>query len=209
MNIYIATHYAVQITLKLKASPRDTKPPTRKIWLYSKADLTIAKQLLKQLPIASTGDNIDVFWRKWLTVFMDAMNRSIPSKSVPIKSATPWINRDIRTDITKRERMFRKAKRSNSQDHLSRYRSLRNSIVSKIREAKKSFFEKLSQPTTSNRKFWSIVRSVNPRKPLSTGSLSYGSVSVTSIQDKANLLNEFFSASFNSTFVRFSYTRLK
>ena len=48
-------------------------------------------------------------------------------------------------------------------------------------------------------------------KPLSTGSLSYGSVSV-SVQDIANLLNEFFSASFNSTFVPyyfFSYTRLK
>ena len=123
------------------------------------------------------------------TVFMDAMNCSIPSKSVPIKSATPWINRDIRTDIAKRERMFRKAKRSNSQDHLSRYRSLRNSIVSKICEAKK-FFEKLSQSTTSNRKFWSIIRSMNPCKPLSTGSLSYGSVSVTRVQDKANLLNE-------------------
>ena len=114
-------HHAVQVALKLKTSPRDTKPPTKKIWLYSKADLTLAKQLLKQLPIVSTGDNIDVFWRKWLTVFMDAMNCSIPSKSIPINSATPWINRDIRTDIAKRERMFRKAKRSNSQDHLSRY----------------------------------------------------------------------------------------
>ena len=50
---------------------------------------------------------------------MDAMNCSIPSKSIPINSATPWINRDIRTDIAKREHMFRKAKRSNSQDHLS------------------------------------------------------------------------------------------
>ena len=132
------------------------------------------------------------------TVFMDAMNCSIPSKSVPIKSATPWINRDIRTDI---------AKRSNSQDHLSQYRSLRNSIVRFVKLRNPS-----SQSTTSNRKFQSIIRSMNPRKPLSTGSLSYGSVSVTSVQDKANLLNEFFSASFNSTFVPyyfFSYTRLK
>lgn len=131
---------------------------------------------------------------------MDAMNCSIPSRSVPIKSATPWINRDNRADIAKREHMFRKAERSNSQDHLSRYKSLRNSIVRKICEAKKSFFEKLSQSATLNRKFWSITRSMNPHKPLSTGSLSYGSVSVTCVQDKANLLNEF-SASFNSEFV--------
>ena len=54
-------HFSVQVTLKLKAPPRDSKPPTIKIWLYGKADFTLAKQLLTQLPIASTDDNIDVF----------------------------------------------------------------------------------------------------------------------------------------------------
>ena len=127
-----------------------------------------------QLPIASIDDNIDVIWRKWVTVFLDAMNRFIPSRHIPIKSATPWIDRDIKNDIAKRERMFRRAKHSKSQDHLSRYRRLRNSIISKIRCAKKSFFEKVSQPTTSNRKFWSIIRSVKPCKSFSSGSLCYG-----------------------------------
>lgn len=30
-------YYAVQVTLNLKASPRDTKPPTKNIWLQSKS----------------------------------------------------------------------------------------------------------------------------------------------------------------------------
>ena len=41
---------------------------------------------------------------------------------------------------------------------------------------------------------------MNPRKSLTSGILSYGTVAVTNIQDKANLL-ECFSACFNSTFV--------
>ena len=36
------------------------------------------------------------------------MNQCIPRKSVSIKSLTPWINREIRNDIVKRERLFRK-----------------------------------------------------------------------------------------------------
>ena len=129
------------------------------------------------------------------------MNRSIPSRHVPIKSATPWINRDIKNDTAKRERMFRRAKHSKSQDHLSWYKGLRNSIIIKIYCAKKSFFEKLSQHITSNQKFWSIIRSVSPRKSFSSGSLSYGSVSVNGVQDKPNLLHELFATCFNSTFV--------
>ena len=103
----------------------------------------------EKLPIASSDDNIDFFWRKWLTVFLDAMNRSIPTRHVPIKSATPWITNDIKRDISRRERMFRKAKCSNSQDHVSRYKRIRNSIITKIRVANKSFFEKLSHPAGS------------------------------------------------------------
>ena len=99
--------------------------------------------------------------------FLDAMNRSIPTRHVPIKSATPWITNDIKRDIARRERMFRKAKRSNSQDHVSRYKRIRNSIITKIRVAKKSFFKKLSHPMALNRKFWSIIRSANPSKSLS------------------------------------------
>ena len=60
------------------------------------------------------------------------MNQCIPRKSVPIKSPTPWIDREIRSDIGKHERLFRKAKRSHSEDYSIRFKRLRNSIVTKI-----------------------------------------------------------------------------
>ena len=43
---------------------------------------------------------------------------------------------------------------------------------------------------------------------LSANSLSYGSVSVNGVQDKANLLNEYFAACFNSTFVPSTFSHM-
>jgi len=65
--------------------------------------------------MASTSDNIDIFWKKWSKSFLAAIRKSIPSKLVPIKSSTPWINREICKDIVKPELFYRCYKRSNSQ----------------------------------------------------------------------------------------------
>ena len=185
-------HYTVQVSLRLRQHLKNSKPPTKKLWLYSRADLDLANQLLKNLPLANPDDDIDVYWRKRKSLFMEAMDQSIPSKYVPVKSTTPWKTSDIRKDIAIRERLFRKAKRSNCNDHLLPFKRIRNSVVNKIRNAKRTFFKKLSQSGTTNKSFWSVIRSVNPRKSLTSGILSYGTVAVTNIQDKAILLNEYF-----------------
>ena len=194
-------HYTVQVTLHPRQPPKKDKPPSKKIWLYKRANPELANQLLRKLPLATPDDDIDVYWGKWISMFMEVMDQTIPCKYVPVKSATPWITNDIRKDIAKKERLFRKAKRSKCNDHLQQFKRIRNSIVNKIRNAKRAFLKTLSQPGTTTKSFWTVIRSVNPRKSLSSGILSYGTIAVTNIQDKANLLNEYFSACFHSTFV--------
>ena len=70
--------------------------------MYSRADLDLANQLRKNLPLATPDDDIDVYWRKCKSLFMETMDQSIPSKYVPVKSTTPWITSEIRKDIAKR-----------------------------------------------------------------------------------------------------------
>ena len=121
----------------------------------------------------------------------------IPRKKVPLKLTTPWITQDIRQDIKpRREHYFRRAKQSCSLDWTLKYKSLRNEITNKICKAKRSFFESLATPHTIE-KFWAIVRSLNPWSMKSPCCLSDGRTSVTSNQDKANLLNDFFTVCFN------------
>ena len=84
-------------------------------------------------------------------------------------------------DIAKRERLFRKAKHSNCNDHLLQFK---NSVVNKIRNAKRSFsgnYLNPAQPTNLSGQsldLWTHVKS------LTSGILSYGTVSVTNIQQQ-------------------------
>ena len=105
---------------------------------------------------------------------------------VPIKSSTPWINREIRKDIAKRELFYKRYKKSNSQDWLSKFRALRNKIVTNIRDAKKQFFFRLSTCRSDPKKFWCIIKSVKPRTSLPC-SLSNGQVTVTLIKQACSM----------------------
>ena len=137
-------HNTVQVSLCLRQHLKNSTHPTKKIRLYSKVDLDLANQLLKNLPLATADDDIDVHWRKWKSLFMKAMDRFIPSKYVPVKSATPWITSDIRKDIAKRECLFRKAKHSNCNDHLLQFKRIRNPVVNKIKMLRGLFRKTIS-----------------------------------------------------------------
>ena len=68
---------------------------TKNVWIYNLADRELGQKLLKDLPMATDHDDIDEFWVRWSRVFLTAMKRCIPCKTVPIRSSTPWINPGI------------------------------------------------------------------------------------------------------------------
>ena len=88
-------HHSVRTKIKLSAKVKRSSPPTKKIWLYSRADLTLARSLLSELPQACPEDNINELWNQWTAHLLNTMEKSIPSRRVPIKSSTPWIDRNI------------------------------------------------------------------------------------------------------------------
>ena len=165
--------------------------------LYRKANISLGKQLLPNLPLAKTSDDIDDLWNRWYTHFMSVMHKCIPKRTVPIDRPTPWIDRDIQHDIRLRERLFKRFKVSKSQDWLAKYKTVRNQVVLKIRTAKQAFFQKLCSSHNTSKKFWSAMRSLKPRKTPQPIALSNGPITATSALDKANLLNAFFASCFN------------
>lgn len=132
----------------------------------------------------------------WSSQFLAAIRACVPSKLVPIQSRTPWVNFSITKNIAKWESYYHKYK---SNDWLVKYKTIRNRIVFRIREAKRTFFNNLAGSTTTNpKKFWSGVRQVKPRSALSTSQvLVSGTSSASTDVDKATLLYEFFASCFN------------
>ena len=155
--IGLSDHASVHLTLTLPSKKKHPRPPTKSVWIYKSANLPLAKELLSNLPVASPTDDIDEFWRSWQRSFLTITRNCVPRRSVPVWSNTPWINKDIRNDIARRERYYERYKSSHSHDVLLKFKSLRNMIVSKIRTAKKEFFENLASSINDTKKFWSTI----------------------------------------------------
>ena len=194
-------HNAITIGVNLLSRITKNNHLTKTIWMYAKADITHGKNLLRSLPVASDSDCVDDFWSRWSKHFLSAMRECIPSKTVPIRSYTPWIDRDISHDIRRRERWYHKFKVSKSAEWLAKYKALRNAIVCKIRKAKQAYFNNLANSRSDSKKFWSSIRLLRPRSIPSSSSLSHGSTVAHTDQDKAELLNTYFASCFNTVSV--------
>ena len=77
-----------------------------------------------------------------------------------------------------------------------------------IHSARITFFNKLSSAVRDAEKFWYTLRKIHPRFDIFS-ILTHGSISASSNQDKATLLNKFFVSWFNDTFVTSSHSTPK
>ena len=125
------------------------------------------------------------------------MHICIPSKiSYPSSLPPhPWLNNKALSLIKRRNSIFRAAKRSGSSALLSLYHSVRNKVVSYLRKLKSHFFKSLSSNPQS---FWPKVNKIR-KKHTTIPTLLHNNISASSPQDKANVLNSFFSSCFNSS----------
>ncbi len=84
---------------------------TRHIWDFSKIDYTILHTNLLNInfeEICMITDNIDDLYCKWYEKFCEALEISIPNRTVTIRPRDkPWINSDIRKAIRKRNRLLK------------------------------------------------------------------------------------------------------
>ena len=69
------------------------------------------------------------------TVLLNAVNKFIPSKMTKSKLGYPWIDAHIRALITKREKLYHKAHRTDNDALKSRYKRLRAFVQKEIRDA--------------------------------------------------------------------------
>ena len=73
----------------------------------------------------------------------EAINKFIPSKMTKSKCHLPWISPAIKRLMNKRDRTYKKAKRTGKAQHLGAYRQLRNSTTKRIRELHVKYVEEV------------------------------------------------------------------
>ena len=173
----------------------------RTIWNYDQGDYNQLRACLASFDWHSVHDNdIDIYAENLASVITDKVRLYIPSKTVRIKSQEPpWMTCFIKSKIRYRKRLYKKAKATKKASHRTKFKSVRNEVISLIRQTKESRYDlissKLKSGTLSPRDWWKTLKSLMSSSPSSSIPPLFDFYSDSMVIDeneKANVLNSYF-----------------
>lgn len=132
---------------------------------------------------------------------LSAIDQYVPKKTVTIRPNDKiWMTNDIRVKIRQRNRQHSKAKVTNTPASWNKFRTIRNQVISSIREAKEKYLCKLQSSLVDKSippgKWWRIAKSVmNLKSKNETDAplVINGELKLHPI-DKAESFNEYFTS---------------
>ena len=123
----ISDHSAVFAEAMLKV--KRTKRPTRKVFLYSKADPAVLKSEIGAFKDSFLKDasrhNADDNWNCFRDGLMEVVRRVVPQKKVRSRQDLPWLDHHLRKKIKKKNRSHRRAKKAKPQNKSQRWKTYR------------------------------------------------------------------------------------
>lgn len=172
----------------------------RRVWNFNNIN---EEQLDKELAIADWNEvflddvNIDSIYYKWISLFLKIVESFIPSKIVTIRPHDkPWMNATVRRAINKRNRLFKAYSKNKTVRRWNKYRIQRNGVVNLIRNAKQTCKNKtnelLSNPLTSAKTWWKLVKLYYGRNVGVSIPPLFENGYVFDPEEKAELFNDFF-----------------
>ena len=201
------------ISSSVNVRPNILKQKPRSIPVYKKARWEEFRQFMNdsKRSILENANNISVdeIWVKFRDAIECGVRKFIPSKTVRSKRSLPWITKDIRKLINKRDKLYHKLKHKNSSPNSNdKFKTIKSLIKTKIKQAHNKYLESIlgtacdensensSQNRSTTKKLYSLIKNskqdsqnVSQLKDPNTGVLKSNN------RDKANLLNnQFFSA---------------
>ena len=132
----------------------------------------------------------------WKNRFHEIMYACIPSSTSAIGSNAPWLDNRLVNGMRRRNVLLKRAKQLTTSASWQKYKVERNKLVSDLCRAKKSHMEKVTSLSSNAKKFWSAVKKLSSSSP-SVPTLSLNGSVAVSENEKATMLNQFFSSCFN------------
>ncbi|CAC5425653.1 unnamed protein product [Mytilus coruscus] len=143
----------------------------RRIWLYDRGDLNLFREKLSAVDwenfIIDGNNDVDLLVENFTQIILKTAAESIPNKIIIVmKTDPPWINNTIRRAIRTRNRMNKRANKSNLPEHWSKFRKFRNETVNLVRKQKQDYIDglvaKLRSDSLSIRSWWSRESDIPP-----------------------------------------------
>ena len=135
-------------------------------------------------------NNVNKAWLFVCNILTNCFDKHAPVITKRVKGTfAPWLNSEIKKLMNNRDKMLRKFRKTNDNNHWDEYKRLRNSCTAKLRNAKSDYHQSLLTENRNNpRKFWQEIKSIFPSNKSRVG------VPAESNLTKANAFCEFFSS---------------
>ena len=135
-------------------------------------------------------NNVNKAWLFLCNILTNCFDKHAPVITKRVKGTfAPWLSSEIKKLMNNRDKMLRKFRKTNDNNHWDEYKRLRNSSTAELRKAKSDYHQSLLTENRNNpRKFWQAIKSIFPSKKFRVG------VPAESNLRKANAFCEFFSS---------------
>ncbi len=131
------------------------------------------------------------------TKLEDIMNRFIPSKLSSRRFSLPWVTKEIKQMINKKQRLYNKAKKFKRESDWAAFRQLRKDIQKKTQQAYWKYVADIVDPERDSQKksFWHYIKSLN-KDHTGISPLKDNGILHTDSKSKAEILSNQFKSVF-------------
>lgn len=173
----------------------------RHVWLYDRGDYESFARDISNTDWDNLRDgNVDVYAKNVTNTIIDLATRHIPNKQVKIRqSDPPWLTNVIRKLMRKRKRYYDKFKQTKLSVDFNKYKQVRNLVISEVRKSKRLQTDKLADnlknQSYGQNSWWKTLKNfIKPSQNASIPPLQLNDQVFSDDQDKADILNHFFTA---------------
>ena len=191
------------VFLELIFKPRLFKGNDHFTYLYKKADISGLDNELNQIVQEfSTRDptnfSVDENWLFFSSKLKAAIDKWVPKKQVKSHRRLPWITRQIKRMMRKRERLFKLARSSKRALHWQLYKKYRNFVKRQIHLAHSNYVNEViggSLKIGDGKAFWNYIK-LQRTESIGIPPLQVGDNVFDSNEGKADILNKHFQSVF-------------
>ena len=200
----LSDHSILTTSLNLQWKSCDSNSPEL-YYNFGKADLVRARGIFESHEALISDaimnrDPIDKVYELFRKSLFDIRDNCVPSyKKCAQTSAPQWMNKSLKTAISKQRTMYNIMKKYPSEYNMNRYKISRRKNRYFSRQAKKSYFNRLLYKPLScgnSKPFYKYLRSCRDNKANIIPHLKHDNKLITTPNGKANCLNDYFNSVF-------------
>ena len=210
----ISDHELVLTDIQVRL--KHVEKPKRKIYLYNKGDfdsfwIDLAEFKQDFFETDPAVRDHEENWKSLKEALINAKEKHIPSKWSRPKQGLPWVDGKIRKLIRRRDRLHKKAKKSNCPLKWEQFREARKAVKKELKKQHNNYVKNMVDNLKENpQAMWKYIKSKRLEN-VGIPTLKQSDRSFISDQEKANVLGEQFRSVFtreNLDFIPYSSSSL-